>query len=325
MDRFAFCDGRHSRAADARPYVEFDFARSAECRDVTPPERADQYPHQRLIEMTLPVSVRFRGVVADDVDELDIEINGSSAGLQVFDFSPDTQLASDVKRTIETTTTVKKDRSLDGSLGGVLPIPYSEAVAHVTPSINAAISRGEIETEKLHRLPPKYAVVVSGTSSEGRGVFFKLKRSSQTSLEGVHELAVTFVAPADWQDGKVLVGCSARGSRKLFWIDQPATLGRAVSEVELTMAGKAAPSKAIRYKVAKPPVDTPRRASLMETVTAEVTGLVGASSRGDRVIEPMETVGWVELRETHQYHLETHHEWWVSWNSTHPTSCSVTA
>jgi hypothetical protein len=170
--------------ADARPYVEFDFARSAECRDVTPPERADQYPHQRLVEMTLPVSVRFRGVVADDVDELDIEINGSAAGLQVFDFSPDTQLASDVKRTIETTTTVTKERSIDGSLGGVLPIPYSEAVAHVTPSINAALSRGEIETEKLHRLPPKYAVVVSGTSSEGRPIG-KTARCSSDAARGV--------------------------------------------------------------------------------------------------------------------------------------------
>ena len=155
-------------------------------------------------------------------------------------------------------------------------------MAHITPSINAAISHGETATDKLHRLPPKYAVVVSGTSSAGRGVFFKLKRSSQTSLEGVHELAVTFVAPADWQDGKVLVGCSARGSRKLFWMDKPATLGRAASEVELTLAGSTASSEAIRYQVAKPPVDTPRRASLMETFSAEVAGLVGAFPEVDQ-------------------------------------------
>ncbi len=264
--------------ADARPYVEFDFARAVECRDVTPPERAEQYPHQRLIEMALPVSVRFRGVTAEDVDELDLEINGTASGLSVFDFSPDTQLASDVKRTIETTTTVKKDRSLDGSLGGVLPIPYSEAVAHVTPSINAAISRGEIATEKMQRLPPKYAVVVSGTSSAGRGVFFKLKRSTQTSLEGVHELAVTFVAPDGWQGGKVIVGCSARGSRKVFWMDKSATLGRAASEVELYMTGNTASSEAIRYKVAKPAVDAPRPSSIMEAFNTEVAGLFGTPS-----------------------------------------------
>lgn len=265
-------------SSPAKPYVEFDFTRAAEVRDVTPPERLEQYPQQRLIEMSFPVSVRFRGVAAEDVDELDIEINGATSGLRVFDFAPDTQLASDVECTIETTRTVKKDRSLDGSLGGTIPVPVADAVAHITPSINAAISRGETATEKLKRLPPKYAVVVSGTSSEGRGVFFKLKRSTQTSLEGVHELAVTFVVPADWQAGKVVVGCSAVGSRKVFWMDKSATLGRAASDVKVYLAGSTASRTAIRYEVAKPPIDTPRRASLMEEFTSEFAGLVGASA-----------------------------------------------
>ena len=40
-------------------FVEFDFARSAECQDVTPPVRTEQYPNQRLIELRLPVSVQL--------------------------------------------------------------------------------------------------------------------------------------------------------------------------------------------------------------------------------------------------------------------------
>jgi hypothetical protein len=245
-----------SAAADAKPSVEFDFARAAECRDVTSPERAGQYPHQRIVEVTLPVSVRFRGVAMEDVDELDIEVNGAAAGLQVFDFAPDTQLASDVDSTIETTTTVKKARSFDATLGGQLPVPYAEIVAHVTPSINAGASRGEVATEKMNRLPPKYAVVVSGTSSAGRGVFFKLKRSSQTSLEGVHELVVQFIAPADWRGGKLLVGCTARGTRKMLWLDQEATLGGAANEVQLYVASRGGPRSPLRHTVAKQPTTT---------------------------------------------------------------------
>src|SRR5436190_191811 len=64
----------------AGPNVEFDVAPTAECRDVTPAERISQYPNQRLIEVTLPISVRFRGVSMDEVDELAIEVNGASAG-----------------------------------------------------------------------------------------------------------------------------------------------------------------------------------------------------------------------------------------------------
>jgi hypothetical protein len=104
-------------------------------------------------------------------------------------------------------------------------------------------------------------------------VFFKLKRSSQTSLEGVHELAVTFVAPVDWQNGKVLVGCSARGSRKMLWIDKPATLGRAASEVELSVAGSNAWIGPIRHKVAKPATEAPRPISIMDAFNTEVAEL----------------------------------------------------
>jgi hypothetical protein len=219
--------------AAAAPYVEFDFARSAECRDVTPPERIENVPSYRFVELVLPVSVRFRGLAPQDVEELDIEINGAAAGLRVIDFSPGTRLASEFAQEIETTTTTKRARSLDGTLGGGLPVPVSGLVAHVSPSISAGISGSETATEKMNRLPPKHAIVVSGTSSEGRGAFFKLKRSSQTSLEGVHELRVTFVVPAQWQGGAVRVGCSARGKKRLLLLKHDATLGRAAGDVRL--------------------------------------------------------------------------------------------
>jgi hypothetical protein len=227
--------GRCPLSADQ--YVEFDFARSAECHDVTLPESTEKCPNQRLIEVRLPLSVRFRGVRPDDVEELDIEINGTAAGLRVQSFSPSTQLASDLSKEIETTTTTKKEHSFDATLGGELPVPNADVVAHVSPSIKAGTSSCETATEKLNRLPPKHAVIVSGTSFEGRGIFFKLKRSTQTSLEGVHELTVVFAAPIDWQRGEVSVVCSARGTRKVLWIKQPTTFSRATGAVQLYVAG----------------------------------------------------------------------------------------
>jgi hypothetical protein len=254
--------------ANAAPAVEFDFARLAEGRDVTPSACSQQYPSKRVIELTLPVSVRFRGVAMDDVEELDIEINGAASGLTVYDFSPSTQLASDVAREIETTTTTKKARSLDATLGGQLPVPYAEVIAHVSPSINAGTSRNEMETEKFSRLPPKHAVVVSGTSSEGRGVFFKLRRSSQTSLEGLHELNVAFVAPADWRRGDIRVTCAARGRRKVLWLEQKATLGSATGDVRLYLSGMAS-----MHEVAKPAL-VERRPTLLEVAAAELADMV---------------------------------------------------
>jgi hypothetical protein len=187
--------------------------------------------------MRLPVSVRFRGVQPDDVEELDVEINGAPAGLHVFSFSPCTQLASDLSKEIETTTTTKKERSFGATLGGALPVPNANLLAQVSPSLNANTSTCETTTEKSNRLPPKYAVVVSGTSADGRGVFFKLKHSTQGSLEGVHELTIVFVAPVEWQSGEVRVICSAHGIRKVLWIRQPTTFKPATRMVQLSIVG----------------------------------------------------------------------------------------
>jgi hypothetical protein len=236
-------------------FVEFDFARSAECHDVTPPVRAEQYPNQRLIELRLPVSVRFGGVHPDDVEELDLEINSAAAGLRVHSFSPSTQLASDLSKEIETTTTTKKEHSFGATLGGALPLPHANVVAQLSPSINANSSSCETVTEKVNRLPPKYAVVVSGTSSDGHGVFFKLKRSSQSSLEGAHELTVVFIAPPDWQRGEVRVVCSARGSRKVLWIKQPTTFSRELGTVQLEIAGAAFARRAAQRTAEAVPAD----------------------------------------------------------------------
>lgn len=236
--------------AFGEPRVEFDVPRAVECRDVTPQDRLSLYPMQRLIEVALPISVRFHDATIDDIDEIDIEVSGASAGLRVQEFAPMTQLASEITREIETTTTNKKTRTFEGTLGGSLPIPGAEAVAHISPSLTAGASGCNTEVEKTNRLPAKHVVVVSGTTAEGRGVFFKLKRTSQTSLEGVHDVAITFVAPRTWPTVAVHVECSALGQRKTLWIKQDATLGRLDRYVQLMPAAPAA----VRQIVLKPTV-----------------------------------------------------------------------
>ena len=75
--------------------VSFDFARLVEYRDVTPAERLERAPHERLIEMKLPISVRFQGLAVGEIEHLDFEIDGTAAGIRVESFSPATELAAD--------------------------------------------------------------------------------------------------------------------------------------------------------------------------------------------------------------------------------------
>lgn len=266
--------------AEAKGFVEFDFARIIECRDVTDLACEEAPVGERLIAMKLPVSVQFRGVSPDDVDELSIEINGASAGLRVVDFAPGTHLASDVKKTIEQTTTTKRGRSLAATLGGELPVPYAELAAHVAPSLTATMDGSEIATEKMDRLPPKSAVVVSGTTSEGHGVFFKLKRFSQTSLEGVHELTVVFAVRESWQGSAVRVGCSALGRREVLWIKQSATLGGGIATVQLHPYGDQATRKLAQRRAARLRATSTAEPSIFAAAAAEMINLVDFQSRG---------------------------------------------
>src|SRR4029079_17600910 len=86
-------------------------------------------------------------------------------------------------------------------------------------------------------------------------VFFKLKRYSQTSLEGSHELTVTFVAPRAWRWSEIRVDCAARGEQKLLWMKQSGTIGQTTRLVQLVeMSAKPARQVVLKPAASDQPV-----------------------------------------------------------------------
>ena len=255
----ALGDVRSRKLLVAKPYVEFDFARAAECRDVTPPERLEQYPHQRLIELSLPVSVRFRGVAAEDVEELDIEINGAAAGLRVFDFAPDTQLASDVEA---------DDRNDDHREKGPLARWLagrndSRAGGRCGGARHAVDQRGHFARRNGHRKTEPPAAEVRGRRQ--RHVVGRAGSVFQA------EAVVADVARRRARAGRDV--CRAgrlaggQGGGRLQCAGQPQSVldgqaGDAGPGGERSGAlhgGQHGVRAAIRYQVAKPAIDPPRR------------------------------------------------------------------
>jgi hypothetical protein len=216
--------------------VSFDFSRLVAYRDVTTAEFRDHAPHERLIEMRLPVSVRFQGLATGEIEHLDFEVDGTAAGIRVESFSPTTELAADAIA-VETINKTIKEKSLGATLSGKLPVPVGPLSCDVGPSVSAGMSKANETSEKVKRVPPKRPIVVSGTFAEGRGVFFKFKQSPQTWLEGVHELVVTFAVPTAWNGGGIRVSATARGHKPRFWVDQPTVFGKVSTVVELYPEG----------------------------------------------------------------------------------------
>ncbi|TWT78529.1 hypothetical protein Pla123a_13220 [Posidoniimonas polymericola] len=226
------------------PVLEFDVPAALTCRDVTPADYRPALPGDRLLEVRVPVSVVvLRGEVRR-VREVIIEIDGAEAGLRVHDFAPNTQLASEQAKDYEVKRTEERREGLDASLGGALPI--AGGTAHLTPSVTTGRSTHTTSTVTETRLAPKQAVLVSGAVNRRQGVYFKLRQSSQTTLEGEHELTVTFVAPAEWTGGELQVECVGRGEKKWLFVKQRKVWNSTRTPIELRLA---------RHVVAKPTRD----------------------------------------------------------------------
>jgi hypothetical protein len=230
------------------PQLAFDFSRVAECVDVSAEAEDALYAGEKLVELKLRISVHLLSGKIGDVEEVRIELGDADNRLRVHSFSPGTKLTSNYSDDIEWTRTTDDSRELGASLGGELPTPIGGLIANVTPSISGGTTNREKITEKQLRVAPRFAVVASGTIAQGHGVFFKLRSSPQTSLEGTHEFAVRFVVPAKWRGDAIRVCCQATGTEKVLWMTQQTTWAHTCGGVAMYLAGDAkARQAAIRF------------------------------------------------------------------------------
>ncbi len=230
------------------PSIDFDFASTAECRELALPESAGIYPGEKIVELKLRISVHLTTGNLDAVEEVRFEVVDCDRQIRVHSFEPGTRLESRVSEDIKWSKTTETGSSLGASLGGQAPVLLGDAVAYVTPSINSGKTVREVITETQKRVAPKHVVVASGTIDGEHGVFFKLRRSPQSSLEGVHELTVRFVVPDSWRGDAVRICCQATGQEKFLWIKQQKTWTHRCSQVAIYLAGDVdARRAAVRY------------------------------------------------------------------------------
>lgn len=223
----------------APPRVHFDASTTAECRDVTPAAFADTYPEERIIEATVRVSALLTEGREEDFAELLLVIDSPEKRLRVADFAPKTELFSDVVGTIEAKTSTEKTKNTEFKLGSVFAANYGAASVQVLPSITHTLGQNNSLSETYQRLPSKSLALASGTIHGEHGVFFKLKRSPQNSLEGAKDYTCLFVVPKTWRGDWLVVSVQARGLNKMFLSKTLEECGRAQILVGLYAAGDA--------------------------------------------------------------------------------------
>ena len=237
------------QAAD--PSIAFDFGRTVECQDVTAESPADVFEQEKIIELRMRISVHLLSGDLEQLEEVRVEIGDRDSRIRVHSFSPNTTLESHHSQSIRRTTTKESSKSLEATLGGELPVAMGNVVANVTPSIGGGISNSDIVSETEYRVPPKHTVVASGTISQEHGVFFKLRNSPLSSLEGTHEFAVRFIVPDKWRGDSVRVCCQAKGQEKVLWMKQETTWARTCAPVAIYLAGDLGARRAAEKFIAR--------------------------------------------------------------------------
>jgi len=218
--------------ADAKPpRVRFDTMPAVVCRDVTDDEFASMNPAQRLLEAKFEISSILDSGSEADLTEFFFRMTSPQQSFRVVDYSPRTTLASDYNGGI----TIEKKQEDSKGLG--LAVAGGWEAAKVTGHGDAGTKN--TLTTRYELVAPVESVTASGTIQNGYGVYFRLRRSRQATLEGAKEYQVIFRAPRQWRGDILNVHCEARGIQRgiVHQLDEDVQCGFSQFPIALYLAG----------------------------------------------------------------------------------------
>ena len=189
-------------AAWAAPHIAFDCVETIACGDVTPASFAERLPEEKLVEAVFPISMLSRGGEAGDMITCLYRIESLERTMAVHDYQPKTTMASEVIGTIA----IEEKEGNSKSLGIVANGGWDH---YLKATANASRGSDRSESRRYTVAPPLELLSTSGTVNRGAGVYYKLRPSSQVSLEGAKQFTVTFRVPAAWRGGYVRLTCEA--------------------------------------------------------------------------------------------------------------------
>jgi len=222
------------------PRLSFDVADRVSCREVTPPEFAISHPGDKLIEVVFEISALVQSGLERDVVHFLYTIESPEQRLRVADYLPRTELGTSIVGPL----VVEKKEGDTVTLGASANGKYE---GYVSGNITAARSNASEERVRYEKLPPKSLLAASGTIRRGHGVYFKLKPSEQSSLEGSRQFVLTLQVPRTWRADVMTVRCQAivRQSGPLAALDPVVISGGREFLVGASMAGDSEAAAAV--------------------------------------------------------------------------------
>ena len=187
--------------------VKFDVAHSVAAYDVTTSEFLETHPYDKLIRIRLQISSLVGGENEAQLQLLHTISGTTTHPFQVVDYAPKTTLMTDVEGLIS--SEVSEDKSTSIGIHAFSPHELT-----LKADANAELRNGARSTNRLERLPAKHLLSASGTMHRGLTAYFKMKPSTQSTLEGDRVYEVTAQVKQGWRASLLRVHCLALRSRR---------------------------------------------------------------------------------------------------------------
>ncbi|WP_182868763.1 hypothetical protein [Stieleria mannarensis] len=185
------------------PKIQFDMPAVVVAQDTSLAGQGREVSVQLVLSSLIAGRVDVASQNAPPIDHLLVRCRMRER-LPVIDFSPKTELQSDFAGPISVTNKDEQSDSVGLSLDGVVP---HVGAAH----FGADDSRKRSDSTQFQRQAPVQAVIASGTTDRGRGVYFKFRWTTQQVLEGEKLFRVSFAVPESWRGGLLEVSVTAHG------------------------------------------------------------------------------------------------------------------
>ncbi len=191
-------------SAQSAPVIHFDASSMVACTDVTTTAFHEKNPHEKLVEARLAVSLLMTQGQPGALAEAGYFLQAVERRAQVWNFSPKTELATDIVGNISVQRDNHQNHGVQLGGGGQF-----EGVVHGEASFSNS-TQGHA-AEAFERLPAQQIVTAAATTGRGSGVYFKQRSSSQSSLEGNQLLTIVLRVPRDWRVDYLRLVCRAHG------------------------------------------------------------------------------------------------------------------
>ena len=209
--------------------VVFDLPSSIECTDITTKEFVAAHPNLKLIEAKLRISARIVEGDADRVVDFEYLLKTGKT-MRVLQYLPATTLESAVAEDqVDIISAAEKSKALVWT-----------CMSHQSPWLSEDTHNQTSKTsESSHykKLAPKDIVLASGTIDREHGVFFRIRPSRTSSLEGGREFSFVAEVPKNWRGDVCSICCTARATKRSVISTTVVASGRTQATVGMYLSG----------------------------------------------------------------------------------------